>query len=1280
MSQSEQPNPVTPLTRGAVRLRRTIKALVRSVVYVPLLLLLIIALVVSTPIGSKFGVWLADSFVPGLSVSYASGTLNGELGLEDIQWRNDSTSVALKQLQLNWRPWCLLKGGVCVDAIKAADITVSFTSTATESAAVAEDITPVPTLEQNESTGFKLPVTIALSSANLSNIDVSINQTRYQASQIDLSAHWDNDGLVVERLVGNQLLLDPIAPTADEAPPYDEWPLATLPSISLPFPISVEMARLENTQLKLGDTTENFPLLVLLADINGSQIDLGQLTLVHDSGAISIKGEATLSEQYPLALEAQVSMTHLPMTDEPIVQDAQLAINGNLADLNLTATLDGTQQGQLSAHSNLTDAKLPYRIDMNATHLQWPFNQPEYRAENLTLSSEGSLAAQQAQLSGKLFSPFVEALQINGAVKHQQQQLALENLAVTTSAGAIDINGSLDYANGVTWQLNTQLSQLNLGAIHLVSSAADTEQLRLPDSDIAGPLATEGYYRDGHWQVKVSQVALRGSADQLPFALLGDVQADDSLAIHSNGLTLTALNSRLYLHGNAGNKWDINGSVTIPDLAQWLPNAFGNFSTTVNVSGAAEQPQINLNGKLLNAGWQSYKVAEVDLNGHYQPFNNHQFDVKLNTGEIELQQQLFGRLNAQLQGDLSEQRFQLALEGDNGVSLAGRNQYDAKQQQLQLTLNELSTQGKAGHWQLDAPLVVDWQQTTAQGKVSPFCLSATDNQVCLKQAIDLANPQIELHYAGKPATALAAFLPEGIQWQGEASMDASIKLPPKAKPTAKVQLDLAPGVITFTQQTKNSETVQYQAGQISAILDEDWLHTKATFDAGELAKVNAAIDIATAPEHTLQGQVQLERFNLKFFEQVIPQFQTLEGLLTADLGLAGNLAQPQVSGEAKLQKGALVLSANPTKIDELAVTAQFDGQSMSLDGGWHMGKGSGSVTGDIAWSTGKPSGTIKVNGKELTVIQPPLAIVDVSPDLTINLGDAIHVSGNVNIPSGSITIVPLPAGGVGVSQDVVFDDAQAQQAAQKTATPITADINVSIGNKLSIDGYGLKSLLTGTVNLKQSAGKPAQVYGNINLKDGTYKFMSQTLTISRGELQFIGPPQVPSLNIEAIREIKDEDLVAGVRITGNALKPEVVLFSEPSREQAEVLSYILQGKGFDSSEDNSSMMVGAAISLGSQFSGGGGAMSNISNTAASLVEMFGFNNVQLDTDNEGKVAISGYIGKDLMLKYGVGVFTPGYEVTVRYYLLSQLYLESVSSTVSQSLDIYYSFDIDTDDD
>ncbi|MGL4834950.1 MAG: translocation/assembly module TamB domain-containing protein, partial [Shewanella sp.] len=139
--------------------------------------------------------------------------------------------------------------------------------------------------------------------------------------------------------------------------------------------------------------------------------------------------------------------------------------------------------------------------------------------------------------------------------------------------------------------------------------------------------------------------------------------------------------------------------------------------------------------------------------------------------------------------------------------------------------------------------------------------------------------------------------------------------------------------------------------------------------------------------------------------------------------------------------------------------------------------------------------------------------------------------------------------------------------------------------------------------------------------------------------------------------------------------PVVTLFSNPAKEQAEILSYIVKGSGFNNTnnEQNNSLMMGAALGLSSQLSGG--AINSIGSTATGLIEEFGFSNVQLDTNDEGRVAISGFIGDRLMVKYGVGVFNPGYEMTVRYYLLSQLYLETVSGTLGQSLDLYYNFNI-----
>ena len=386
---------------------------------------------------------------------------------------------------------------------------------------------------------------------------------------------------------------------------------------------------------------------------------------------------------------------------------------------------------------------------------------------------------------------------------------------------------------------------------------------------------------------------------------------------------------------------------------------------------------------------------------------------------------------------------------------------------------------------------------------------------------------------------------------------------------------------------------------------------------------------------------------------------------------------PSVSGNIKLSDGAFALSSNPTLIDKLYLSLALEGQQGQLNGQWHMGDGEVATQGTLAWPQGNFSGDINIKGSNLAVIQPPMAILNVSPDINMTFDQQLFaVKGQVNVPSGQIKIVPLAEGGVAVSNDVVFNDSISEQIVKTSPYAITADINVNVGKNLTIDGMGLKGKLQGNLALKQQAFKPPMLFGDIKVTKGTYKFMGQTLTIDTGEVQFVGPTSVPNLNIEATRDIKDEDITAGVRVTGTPMRPVVTLFSNPAKEQAEVLSYILTGKGFTSTsnEQSNSLMMGAALSLGAQFDGG--AMNSIGSTATGLIEKFGFSNVQLDTNDDGKVAVSGYIGEDLMIKYGVGVFNPGYEMTVRYYLLSQLYLESVSSTLSQSLDIYYSFEID----
>ncbi|MBF4102435.1 translocation/assembly module TamB domain-containing protein [Gallibacterium anatis] len=75
-------------------------------------------------------------------------------------------------------------------------------------------------------------------------------------------------------------------------------------------------------------------------------------------------------------------------------------------------------------------------------------------------------------------------------------------------------------------------------------------------------------------------------------------------------------------------------------------------------------------------------------------------------------------------------------------------------------------------------------------------------------------------------------------------------------------------------------------------------------------------------------------------------------------------------------------------------------------------------------------------------------------------------------------------------------------------------------------------------------------------------------------------------------------------------------------------------------------------------------------------ETFGIRNLNLETQGLGdqsQVVVSGYLTPRLQVKYGVGLFEPLAELTLRYRLLPKLYLQSVSGT-SQAVDLLYQFE------
>jgi translocation and assembly module TamB len=106
------------------------------------------------------------------------------------------------------------------------------------------------------------------------------------------------------------------------------------------------------------------------------------------------------------------------------------------------------------------------------------------------------------------------------------------------------------------------------------------------------------------------------------------------------------------------------------------------------------------------------------------------------------------------------------------------------------------------------------------------------------------------------------------------------------------------------------------------------------------------------------------------------------------------------------------------------------------------------------------------------------------------------------------------------------------------------------------------------------------------------------------------------------------------------------------------------GASSGGNSDSNTVLVNALVSYG---------VGKSENGLGGLGRNFGVEDLNLKTAGQGtdtKVQLSGQLAEGVEITYGIGVFESLSEVSVKYQLLPQLYLEAVSGATS-TLDLYY---------
>ncbi len=388
----------------------------------------------------------------------------------------------------------------------------------------------------------------------------------------------------------------------------------------------------------------------------------------------------------------------------------------------------------------------------------------------------------------------------------------------------------------------------------------------------------------------------------------------------------------------------------------------------------------------------------------------------------------------------------------------------------------------------------------------------------------------------------------------------------------------------FTGGNRLNATVHAQASRIG-VIDAD-AHTTLVMRDGFLS-VNE--------EGALTGNVNANVPSLKTTGGLFGPSYLLDGHLALKLALGGTVAKPNLTGSLvgdglsatmvdqgiQLKDGVVRIALSHNLVDFQQV--EFHGASGTLR-----------ATGRVRLDGAEPDLTASIVADKLELFAAPDRNLSLSGSASVaNAGaqGGMAINGKFVVDHALFDMPEQSAPKLGDDVAVVRPDGtvagERPRPVPGTNKPVgpfapRANIDLSLGNDFRFRGQGADLGLTGTITAMSAPNLPLRAVGNVRVTQGsTYTAFGRKLNIENGFFTFNGPVANPGLNILAMR--RNQQVEAGVQVTGTVQFPVAKLVSEPNVPDNEKLSWLLFGHGTDQGNNvgQQSTMTTALALLGS---------------------------------------------------------------------------------------------------
>jgi translocation and assembly module TamB len=854
--------------------------------------------------------------------------------------------------------------------------------------------------------------------------------------------------------------------------------------------------------------------------------------------------------------------------------------------------------------------------------------------------------------------PGLAGSRFEGTARGDRQQANLGSFTLATPAGRIDGTGTLQFAAEPRLQLEIGLRDLQ------------TQRLQAGlDGRVDGTVSLR-VAADGSGEASIRQLAGQLLGRQLRGR--GQLAWRDG-QWRFDQVDLAAGRNRLEIDGSVGTTLSGRARLDAPELARLWPGLEGTLSARAELAGTRAAPVVALEAQARRLRWDGYRLDALRFDGSVDRRQRARMDLSatgLATPAVAL-----GDLEARLSGTLADHQLDAELRGGAlKAALSSTGSYINGTLRHRLLAADLQ-EPRIGPWKLDGQPAISL--AVGRATVGAHCWKQSPATLCV-DTLDWspAKTRLQARLAEFGLERLSAWLPPELALAGRATVD--------------LDLGWAGGALDGTAAASlDGAAVRYTADGEDFVTPLQLVQAAARFDAGsatatlELAGAEGlrlALDGRMLAPLSMQAPVQVTVAGAlpdvaPFLPFLAPDLDLSEvgGEVTVDAAVAGTFAEPELTGVARLTGGSVALPAFGVKLEGIDISLLGDGSPvLRLQGSARAG-GRLSLAGEASpLDEGGPTAWFRVVGNRVDAINLPDLQVKASPDVTVRYAAGrFTAGGRVAIPQASVVVRELPETAVLVSPDVVVLDRATAPVETRSSTLLGGEIELLLGDKVRLQGFGLDTRLEGSVKIAARAGDELAGFGVLRLKDGKFGAYGRELTIEQGTLGFSGPLDDPALNLRATRRVEWQGRIvkSGLLIEGTASRAESRVFSEPAMAEADALSYLISGRPLQAASDNErSAVAGAALALGVQQAA---PLTRRIGSAVTLDEL----TVAGSSLEESELVAGKQVSDDLYLRFTYGLFNRIGTVLARYRLNRNLSVEAASGE-EQSLDLVYSIERD----